>query len=420
MAAKKTGGGRSPKGNSGAYSGLRDRKPASRAGQGKYGKSGAPYYAKDAREQSKPHGYGDSIGQYRSDKLRGGYNQKERFSKGPEEIGRYKPFNAKPGGDETRPGGFGGYDIQSGKGGRVRSKGGEPYRKSLAANDARQKPDERRGGTSKSFAKAQTGVDEAEQRAPYIKDDELPFLIMGRNAVREAIKSGRSIDRILVIPDQDGSLREVVGLARDNNLIIRETNKSKLDELCMPFGHGGKTGNHQGIVAMIPGVEYCDLSDILDVAKQRGEHPFVIMLDGIEDPQNLGSIIRSAECAGAHGVVIPKRRSASVTAAVAKASAGAVEYMKVARVSNLSGAIERLKDAGLWIIGADMGGTPMSSIDFSGALALVIGSEGSGLSKLVKEKCDFLVRIPVFGKIDSLNASVAAAVLMYAKRGFGV
>lgn len=235
--------------------------------------------------------------------------------------------------------------------------------------------------------------------------------------MREAIKSGRSIDRILVVPEQDGSLREVLGLARDRNLMIRETNRSKLDELCMPFGHGGKPGNHQGIVAMVPGVEYCELSDILDAAKERGEDPFVIILDGIEDPHNLGSIIRSAECAGAHGVVIPKRRSASVTASVAKASAGAVEYMKVARVSNLGGAIERLKDSGLWIMGAHMEGTPMNKADFKGALALVIGSEGSGLSKLVKEKCDFLVSIPVYGKIESLNASVAAAVLMYEKKG---
>lgn len=185
----------------------------------------------------------------------------------------------------------------------------------------------------------------------------------------------------------------------------------------MPFGHGDKPGNHQGVVAQVPGVEYCDVGDILALAKERGEDPFVILLDGVEDPHNLGSIIRSAECAGAHGVVITKRRSASVTAAVAKASAGAVEYMKVAKVSNLCNAIERLKQDGLWIAGADMAGIAMSKADLAGPLALVIGSEGDGLSRLVREKCDFLVSIPIFGHVDSLNAAVAAAVLMYQKRG---
>jgi len=250
-------------------------------------------------------------------------------------------------------------------------------------------------------------------------EDELPYIVMGRNAVREAIKSGRSIDRILVVKELDGSLREVIGLARDRNLQIREVDRSKLDEMCLPFGHGGKPGNHQGIVAQVPGVEYCDISDILAVAKERDEKPFIILLDGVEDPHNLGSIIRSAECAGAHGVIIPKRRSASVTASACKASAGAVEYMKVARVSNLGGAIDRLKDEGLWIAGADMAGTAMDKADLKGAIGLVIGSEGEGISRLIKEKCDFLVSIPMVGRIDSLNAAVAAAVLMFEKKRQG-
>ncbi len=253
---------------------------------------------------------------------------------------------------------------------------------------------------------------------PYA-EDELPYIVMGRNAVREAIKSGRSIDRILVVKELDGSLREVIGLARDRNLQIREVDRAKLDEMCMPFGHGGKPGNHQGIIAQVPGVEYCDISDILDVAKERNEKPFIILLDGVEDPHNLGSIIRSAECAGAHGVIIPKRRSASVTASACKASAGAVEYMKVARVSNLGGAIDRLKDEGLWIAGADMAGTAMDKADLKGAIGLVIGSEGEGISRLIKEKCDFLVSIPMVGRIDSLNAAVAAAVLMFEKKRQG-
>ena len=246
--------------------------------------------------------------------------------------------------------------------------------------------------------------------------DELPFLLIGRNAVREAVKSGRSIDRILVSSEQDGSLKEIVRLARDQKLVIREVERRKLDELCMPFGHGGKTANHQGIVAYAAGMEYCSIADILSAAKERGEEPFVIVLDGVEDPHNLGSIIRSAECAGAHGVIIGKRRSASVTAAAVKAAAGATAYMRVARVVNVSGALEELKRAGLWVAGADMDGTPMDKQGLNGALALVIGGEGGGLTKLVKETCDFLVSIPMRGQINSLNASVAAAVLMFEKR----
>ena len=247
-------------------------------------------------------------------------------------------------------------------------------------------------------------------------DDTEPYLIIGRNAVREAVKSGRSINSILVIPEQDGSLREIIGLARDEKIVVKDTERRKLDELCMPFGHGGKTANHQGIVAYAAGVEYCEVRDILNLAKERGEQPFVIVLDGIEDPHNLGSIIRSAECAGAHGVIIGKRRSASVTAAAVKASAGATEHMKIARVVNITNTLTELKRAGLWIAGADMEGRPMNKQGLNGALALVIGSEGEGLSKLVKDSCDFLIAIPMFGKLDSLNAGVAAAVLMYEKR----
>lgn len=262
-----------------------------------------------------------------------------------------------------------------------------------------------------------TKARQAEENKPEAAEqDELPYLIMGRNAVREAVRSGRSIDKVLVTKEMDGSLREIINLARDNNIRVDSVVREKLDEICLPFGHGQKTGNHQGIVAMVPGVEYCEIADILDFARQKGEKPFVIILDGIEDPHNLGSIIRSAVCAGAHGIIIPRRRAVSVTAAACKASAGAVEYAHIARVANISNAIARLKDEGLWIAGADMGGTPMASTKLEGALALVIGSEGDGISRLVKEKCDFLVSIPMHGQIDSLNAAVAAAVLMFEKR----
>lgn len=260
--------------------------------------------------------------------------------------------------------------------------------------------------------------DKQAENAPQANEeqDELPYLIMGRNAVREAVRSGRSIDKILVTKEIDGSLREIINLARDNNIRVDSVVREKLDELCMPFGHGQKTGNHQGIVAMVPGVEYCEIADILNFAKEKGEKPFIIILDGIEDPHNLGSIIRSAVCAGAHGIIIPRRRAVSITAAACKASAGAVEYAHIARVANIANAIARLKDEGLWIAGADMSGTAMTSARMEGALALVIGSEGDGIGRLVKEKCDFLVSIPMFGQIDSLNAAVAAAVLMFEKR----
>lgn len=260
--------------------------------------------------------------------------------------------------------------------------------------------------------------DKQAENAPQANEeqDELPYLIMGRNAVREAVRSGRSIDKILVTKEIDGSLREIINLARDNNIRVDSVVREKLDELCMPFGHGQKTGNHQGIVAMVPGVEYFEIADILNFAKEKGEKPFIIILDGIEDPHNLGSIIRSAVCAGAHGIIIPRRRAVSVTAAACKASAGAVEYAHIARVANIANAIARLKDEGLWIAGADMSGTAMTSARMEGALALVIGSEGDGIGRLVKEKCDFLVSIPMFGQIDSLNAAVAAAVLMFEKR----
>lgn len=244
---------------------------------------------------------------------------------------------------------------------------------------------------------------------------ELPNIIMGRNPVKEAIKSGRSIDRILVTKEFDGSLGEIVTLAREANLVIREVERFKLDDLCMPFGHNGKPGNHQGIVAEIPGVEYVEIQDILDYAQVRDEKPFIVLLDGIEDPHNLGSIIRSAECAGAHGVVITKRRSAAVTATVVKTSAGAAEHMRIARVPNLSNVIDELKQKGLWIVGADMDGKSMYETDMKGAFALVIGNEGSGLGKLIKEKCDFLVSVPLKGHIDSLNAGVAGAIIMFEK-----
>ena len=257
--------------------------------------------------------------------------------------------------------------------------------------------------------------DKQAENAPQANEeqDELPYLIMGRNAVREAVRSGRSIDKILVTKEIDGSLREIINLARDNNIRVDSVVREKLDELCMPFGHGQKTGNHQGIVAMVPGVEYCEIADILNFAKEKGEKPFIIILDGIEDPHNLGAIIRTANQAGAHGVIIPKRRAVGLTETVARTSAGALNYTPVAKVTNLVKTMEDLKKKGLWFVCADMDGDVMYDVNMKGPIGLVIGNEGEGVGRLVKDTCDFTARIPMKGDIDSLNASVAAGVLAY-------
>lgn len=232
-------------------------------------------------------------------------------------------------------------------------------------------------------------------------------LIIGRNAVTEALRSGRAIDSLLVAKgERGGSIGRIIAQCRENGVVIKETDKRKLDKLC-----GGE--NHQGVAAWAAVHEYSDVEDILENARSRGEQPFIIICDEIEDPHNLGAIIRTADACGAHGIIIPKRRGVALTYAVGKVSAGAVEYVPVARVANLPSLIDELKEKGFWIYGADMDGTRWDEQDYSGAVALVVGSEGKGISRLVREKCDFIVSLPMKGKINSLNASVAAGILMY-------
>lgn len=231
-------------------------------------------------------------------------------------------------------------------------------------------------------------------------------LIIGRNPVMEALKSGREIEKLLIARDAEGSIRKIIGMAKDKNHPCQFVEKTALDRIAE-----GKA--HQGVIACISAYEYCDAEDILEQARQKGEDPFIIILDGIEDPHNLGAIMRTADGAGAHGVIIPKRRAAGITDIVAKASAGAVEYVPVAKVSNIAQTIDRLKEMGVWIGACDMDGTEYDKADLTGSLALVIGAEGQGISRLVKEKCDFSLSIPMSGKISSLNASNAAAILMY-------
>lgn len=231
--------------------------------------------------------------------------------------------------------------------------------------------------------------------------------IIGRNPIMEAIRSGRSIDKILVKKGRyEGSIVPIIKKAKEAKILIQEVDRAKLDAIA-------EGENHQGIIAYVSAYDYVSVKDILSRAENKGEAPFVIICDKITDPHNLGAILRTANCVGAHGVIIPKRNSVGLNSAVAKTSAGAVEYTPVAKVTNISNTIDDLKKEGMWIAGADMEGEEMYNVDLKGSLGLVIGSEGEGISRLVREKCDFIVSIPMNGQINSLNASVAAGVLMY-------
>lgn len=237
--------------------------------------------------------------------------------------------------------------------------------------------------------------------------EEEQLIIEGRNAVREALRAGKTIDKLYVQDGlKDGPVLAIVSKAKKADAIINYVSKERLDEM-------SETGRHQGVIAHCAAYEYAEVSDILEKAKEKGEAPYLFLLDDIEDPHNLGAIIRSANLMGAHGVIIPKRRAVGLTATVAKASAGAINYTPVAKVANLAQTIEQLKKEGMWFVCADMDGELMYDLDLTGPIGVVIGNEGSGVSRLVKEKCDFTARIPMNGDIDSLNASVAAGVLGY-------
>lgn len=231
--------------------------------------------------------------------------------------------------------------------------------------------------------------------------------IEGRNAVLEAFRSGKTIDKLYILDGcQDGSISNIKREARRQDTIINFVTKERLDQL-------SSTGHHQGVIAQAAAYSYATVEEMLETAREKGEDPFLILLDNIEDPHNLGAIIRTANLAGAHGVIIPKRRAVGLTAVVARASAGALNYTPVAKVTNLTAAIKELKEKGLWFVCADMGGETMYELKLTGPIGLVIGNEGEGVSRLVREACDFTASIPMKGNIDSLNASVAAGVLAY-------
>ena len=241
-----------------------------------------------------------------------------------------------------------------------------------------------------------------------LQKNEFNDQVEGRNAVLELLESGRDINKIYISEgERHGSINKIIAIAKERKIIINEIGKAKLNQMA-------QTENNQGVIAIVPPFDYCDIDDILEVAKEREEKPFILILDGIEDPHNLGSIIRTAETAGVHGIIIPKRRACGVNSTVAKVSAGAVEYMKIARVNNINEAINYLKEHDVWICGTDMNTDKYYyNEDFTGGIGIVIGSEGFGMSRLVKENCDFLVKIPMKGKITSINASVSARIIMY-------
>jgi 23S rRNA (guanosine2251-2'-O)-methyltransferase len=233
------------------------------------------------------------------------------------------------------------------------------------------------------------------------------LVLEGRNALMEALKADKPIDKIYIKKGPvEGTITVIVAKAREKGIVISEVAKEKLDYM-------SRSGNHQGVIAICPAHEYVEVSDILNIAAKKGEDPFIIILDSITDPHNLGAIMRTAECSGAHGIIIPKRRSVTLTGIVSKTSAGAIEYVPVARVTNLNQTIDELKQKGIWICCADTHGRPLFNADLSGPVAIVIGAEGEGISKLISKKSDFAVKVPMYGKISSLNASVAASLVMY-------
>lgn len=258
-------------------------------------------------------------------------------------------------------------------------------------------------GRGRDFAKRAPRRDAERPRATEELDE---TVVIGRNAVRELLMGGRDVDKLYITSgEKEGSINQLLGIAAERGIPITECDRTRLDTIA-------KGGRHQGIIAIAAERNYSSIEEIIEYAQERGEPPFVVVCDGVEDPHNLGAIIRSAECSGAHGIIIPKRRAVGLTATVAKSSAGALEHMRVAKVTNLASAIDELKERGLWIYAADMDGSTYYKTDMKGATALVLGSEGFGISRLVKEKCDFIVSIPLYGQVNSMNVSCAAAVLL--------
>lgn len=275
-------------------------------------------------------------------------------------------------------------------------------RRKTDRNELDRRIGERRSETDRRFVERRSLEDRRQNEEESVYED----IVAGRNAVMELLKSEKDINKLYVEHgERHGSINEIIAKAKEARIVMVEVDKSKLDQMAE---------NHQGVVAVVPPFNYSEVDEILDIAKEKGEDPFLLILDGIEDPHNFGSIIRTAETAGVHGIIIPKRRNVAVNATVAKVSTGATSYVKIARVNNLNETIRKLKDSGLWVIGTDGDAdTLYYNQDLKGPLAIIIGSEGFGISKLVKENADILIKIPMKGKITSLNASVSAGIVIY-------
>ena len=356
---------------------------------------------------------GRSYGEKRSDDRRPGYgrrddnrrfgegNDKKRYLNGKNGYGEHMPRNQRS--EESR---FEKKDKPSYESSRFQPRGERSFEKKPVRPERRfeDKPERR-------FERKFDMPEQPAQYAAPVMDDDgdvVPAenLLSGRNPIREALKSGRDIEKLLVARGElSGSAREIVQMAKERRIPVQEVDRTRLDAI---------THNHQGMLAFASAYQYSTVEAMLELAEERGEAPFIVLLDGITDPHNLGAIIRTAECAGAHGVIVQERRAVGLTPAAVKASAGAVEYLPVARVTNLANTLEVLKAQNIWAYAADMDGEDYATTDFSGGVALVIGAEGEGVSRRILDVCDKTVSLPIKGKLDSLNASVAAGVLMYA------
>ena len=328
-------------------------------------------------------------------------NNGERRPYGDRPNGERRPYGDRPNNGERRP-----YGDRPNNGER-RPYGERPNNGERRPYGDRPNNGERRPYGDRPMNDRRPPMPRPAMTPPPAQEEEMQSnLLVGRNPIREALKAGRDMEKLLVAKGElIGSAREIVAMAREQKVIVQEVDRAHLDAMAP---------GHQGLIAVVSAYAYKTVDDMLALAKERGEEPFLVILDGVTDPHNLGAIIRSAECAGAHGVIIPERRAVGLTPAAVKASAGAVEYLPVAREVNLTRTIERLKKEGIWIYGTAMNGEDYRKVDYSGAKALVIGSEGEGMSRLVSESCDKVVTLPMKGKIESLNASVAAGILLYA------
>ena len=346
-----------------------------------------PYGDRPNNGERRPYGDRPNNGERRSYGDRPNNGERRPYGDRPNN-GERRPYGDRPNSGERRP-----YGDRPNNGER------RPYGDRPNSGERRPYGDRPNNGERRPYG-------DRPMTPPPAQQEEEASNLLGRNPIREALKAGRDMEKLLVAKGElIGSAREIVAMAREQKVIVQEVDRAHLDAMAP---------GHQGLIAVVSAYAYKTVDDMLALAKERGEAPFLVILDGVTDPHNLGAIIRSAECAGAHGVIIPERRAVGLTPAAVKASAGAVEYLPVAREVNLTRTIERLKKEGVWIYGTAMDGEDYRKVDYSGAKALVIGSEGEGMSRLVGESCDKVVTLPMKGKIESLNASVAAGILLYA------